>query len=140
MAAADERIEHVRAYLEYFRDMGVHEFYRTDTPDGVEAAVEIETESAVEMLVETLPVVAQEVTLAPAELNIVKLVSFNDLAPLPVGPRGSGAAGGSARGHSEKYWRLHAMSAGVCGAAYDRVRRWGSKCAADVCGRRAGRG
>ena len=36
MAAADDKVGHVRAYLEYFRDMGVHEFYRNETLEPVE--------------------------------------------------------------------------------------------------------
>ena len=35
----EEAIGPVRAYLEYFRDMGVYEFYRNGEPRGVELAV-----------------------------------------------------------------------------------------------------
>jgi hypothetical protein len=47
MAAADDRTEHVRAYLEYFRDMGVHEFYRNETLGPVELSAAADNEIAV---------------------------------------------------------------------------------------------
>ena len=45
MAVQDDKVGHVRAYLEYFRDMGVHEFYRNDTIEPMElAAAAVEPE------------------------------------------------------------------------------------------------
>ena len=86
MAAANDRTEHVRAYLEYFRDMGVHEFYRNETLGAVELPAEVETAAVVETVSLTLtepPVTVLE-TLTPTELNIANLVSFNNLAPMPL--------------------------------------------------------
>ncbi len=118
MAAANDRTEHVRAYLEYFRDMGVHEFYRNETLEAAELPAEVETvaESVspgrpkAEALgyqpdaqresygtgepvplgrtddrIVAAPVgkTVVPVASAPVGLDIAKLVSFNDLAPMP---------------------------------------------------------
>jgi len=89
MAVADDKVGHVRAYLEYFRDMGVHDFYRNETLEAVELPVAVEAEVRAVVAAEPAKVVptAQPVTvletLTPTELNIAKLVSFNDLAPMP---------------------------------------------------------
>jgi hypothetical protein len=48
MATANDRTEHVRAYLEYFRDMGVHEFYRNETLGAAELPVATAAVVAVE--------------------------------------------------------------------------------------------
>jgi uracil-DNA glycosylase family 4 len=85
MTAANDRTEHVRAYLEYFRDMGVHEFYRNETLGAVELPPEVEAvavEEPVRVALTEPPVTVLE-TLTPMELNIAKLISFNDLAPMP---------------------------------------------------------
>jgi uracil-DNA glycosylase family 4 len=87
--AADAE-QQLRAYVEYFRDMGIHDFYRRGEPLAIEA---VETIAA-----EPLPV-APSVSIAAAaasppipsiqqphgfqEPAIPRLVSFNDLAPLP---------------------------------------------------------
>ena len=89
MAVADDKVGHVRAYLEYFRDMGVHDFYRNETLEAVELPAAVEAEVRAVVAAEPAKVVptAQPVTvletLTPTELNIAKLVSFNDLAPMP---------------------------------------------------------
>ena len=89
MAGSDDKVGRVRAYLEYFRDLGVHDFYRNKTLEPVELPVALEAEghrvvtagpAKVEL---TAPPVTVLETLTSTELNIVKLVSFNDLAPLP---------------------------------------------------------
>lgn len=96
---AGEVEQQLRAYVEYLRDMGVHDFYRQGEPVYVEAAsapVPVAAETAVaDALVEARPlpakVVAVEerrpvpVTSRPEFLEppIPKLVSFDDLAPLP---------------------------------------------------------
>ena len=78
---AGEAEQQLRAYVEYFRDLGVHDFYRQGEPVFAEAAVEAVAE----------PIVAAEppvvVSSKPAFLEppIAKLVSFDDLAPLPQG-------------------------------------------------------
>lgn len=94
-------VEQLRAYVEYFREMGIYEFYRRGEPVFVESAESTEiagsigdvvagaaaelrpavVESAAVVEVSTPPVVSAETNyLEPA---IPKLVSFDDLAPLP---------------------------------------------------------
>jgi uracil-DNA glycosylase len=89
MAAADDKVGRVRAYLEYFRDMGVHDFYRNETLEAVELSAAVESEvrplvaaEARKVELTVAPATVLE-TLTPTELNIAKLVSFNDLAPMP---------------------------------------------------------
>jgi uracil-DNA glycosylase len=82
-------VERLRAYVEYFRDMGVHDFYRRGEPVFSEIAADV----AVERVVEPLPVkaVPAPVIAAPVvpsrpdflEPPIAKLVSFDNLVPLP---------------------------------------------------------
>jgi DNA polymerase len=83
-------VERLRAYVEYMRDMGVHDFYRRGEP----VVSEIETDVlVVETAAEPLPVrdVPVPVVAAPVvsskadflEPPIAKLVSFDNLAPLP---------------------------------------------------------
>jgi uracil-DNA glycosylase family 4 len=80
---AGEAEQQLRAYVEYLRDIGVHDFYRqgepvfaevreTPPPVPVAAAVVVELEAA--------PVSSRPAYLEPL---IAKLVSFDDLAPLP---------------------------------------------------------
>jgi uracil-DNA glycosylase family 4 len=87
---AEDRAEHVRAYLEYFRDMGVYDFYRNGTLPPMEAspiavpervaAPPVASRPAAAVVL-PLPVVAAETFLqAP---DIAQLISFNDLAPYP---------------------------------------------------------
>jgi DNA polymerase len=89
MAVADDKVEHVRAYLEYFRDMGVHEFYRNETLEAVELSASAEAEPVAAIVAERVkvevaaPAVSVLETLSPTELNIAKLVSLTDLAPMP---------------------------------------------------------
>jgi uracil-DNA glycosylase len=84
---AADREQQLRAYVDYFRDMGIYDFYRRGEPVAIEA---IEIAAAVE------PPFALEVAPVPVyipadippirglqEPVIPKLVSFNDLAPLP---------------------------------------------------------
>jgi DNA polymerase len=92
---AGEREQQLRAYVDYLRDMGVHDFYRRGEP--VLAEVDPEPATAVvevaSSVVETRPVVETSVVETiddvvpsrPAFLEppIAKLVSFDDLAPLP---------------------------------------------------------
>jgi uracil-DNA glycosylase len=94
-----EDVERLRAYVEYFRDMGVHDFYRRGEPVFTEIAADVAVERAAESLsvkAEPLPVSAAPVPgpviAAPVvvptkpdflEPPIAKLVSFDNLAPLP---------------------------------------------------------
>jgi uracil-DNA glycosylase len=83
-------VERLRAYVEYFRDMGVHDFYRRGEPVFSEIAADV---VAVEAVAEPLPVRAAPVPVVAApvvsskpdflEPPIAKLVRFDDLAPLP---------------------------------------------------------
>jgi len=78
---AAEAEQQLRAYVEYLRDMGVHDFYRQGeplaeagvTPPVVEAAVVVEEQ-------DQTPASSRPAFLEPP---IGKLVSFDDLAPLP---------------------------------------------------------
>jgi DNA polymerase len=97
---APEAEDQLRAYVEYFRDLGVHDFYRQGEPVyGVEeiatAAVAVPAVSPpVSKTVESSPVPKQPATpptitavVPPVreipEFVIPKPVSFDDLAPLP---------------------------------------------------------
>jgi DNA polymerase len=96
---AGDAEQQLRAYVEYFRDMGIHDFYRRGEPVAIEA---IETIAVIAAAAETLPVVSQPMpisipipTPAPAavpsshpseEPVISRLISFDELAPLPQSP------------------------------------------------------
>jgi uracil-DNA glycosylase len=100
--------EQLRAYVEYLRDMGIYEFYRRGEPVSAEAAspvddvvVEVVPEPQLQAAVtKAAAVVASAppvVSAKPSYLEppILKLVSFDDLAPLPesrVAPAEKGAA------------------------------------------------
>ena len=77
---AGEAEQQLRAYVEYLRDMGVHDFYRQGEP----MAAEILETSALPP-VDVAAVVDEPITTRPAFLEppIAKLVSFDDLVPLP---------------------------------------------------------
>ena len=90
--ASDGDREQLRAYVEYFRDMGVYDFYRRGEPVFAEAAeavveapvaesVAAKREPVAAPVREALPV--SEPARSSLEVSIPKLVSFNDLAPLP---------------------------------------------------------
>ena len=80
---AGEAEQQLRAYVEYLRDIGVHDFYRQGEPrsaDVLEAApAPVEVAAVVEEL-EEAPVSKRPAFLEPP---IAKLVSFDDLALLP---------------------------------------------------------
>ena len=83
-------VERLRAYVEYFRDMGVHDFYRRGEPVFSEIAADIVVaETVVESLpmrVAPVPAVAAPVVASKPDFlepPIAKLVSFDNLAPLP---------------------------------------------------------
>jgi uracil-DNA glycosylase len=96
---ADEAQKQLRAYVEYFRDLGLHDFYRNGEPGTVawpeveEARVEAPVAAAASAPVAavSVPVVERKVVAAPVMVEEPdrgadlpgKLVSFNDLAPLP---------------------------------------------------------
>lgn len=93
---AGDAEQQLRAYVEYFRDMGIHDFYRRGEPvaiEAIEAAAVITTASA-----EPLPVALEPAPVPPPavaaalpsghglqEPAIPKLISFDELAPLPKG-------------------------------------------------------
>ena len=88
MAGERQGVEQLRAYLEYFRDMGVHEFYRVE---GAAAVAEMVAEPVVALPVMAAPRVKEvQAPGAPVEIDIAKLVSLNDLAPLPAVRVGAG--------------------------------------------------
>jgi uracil-DNA glycosylase len=80
---AGDAEQQLRAYVEYLRDMGVHDFYRQGEPVWAEVhempPVPVRAAVVVEEL-EEAPVSSRPAFLEPP---IAKLVSFNDLAPLP---------------------------------------------------------
>jgi uracil-DNA glycosylase len=80
---AGEAEQQLRAYVEYLRDMGVHDFYRQGEPVFAEVRetppLQVEATAVVEEL-EEAPVSNRPAFLEPP---IAKLVSFDDLAPLP---------------------------------------------------------
>jgi uracil-DNA glycosylase len=77
---AGEAEHQLRAYVEYLRDMGVHDFYR----QGESMAAEIREAPPVPQ-VEVAAAIEESVPNRPAFLEppIAKLVSFDNLAPLP---------------------------------------------------------
>jgi len=108
-----ESAEHVRAWVEYFRDLGVHDFYRRGEPVAATTAEEMAGAIQAAAEVVSAPVIAPRVppTHSAASLAAepndddypedavpeysgapdapsppMKLVSFNDLAPLPASP------------------------------------------------------
>ena len=95
MALENDKVDRVRAYLEYFRDMGVHEFYRNSTLPPVEVAAGLPMEEiAAEppaVRIPVRPVVVETASVVTADFSaraglIPTLISFNDLAPLPAAP------------------------------------------------------
>src|SRR5665213_3254118 len=93
---AGDAEQQLRAYVEYFRDMGIHDFYRRGEPVAigtVETAAVI-TAAPTEpwpAALETAPVVLPPVAAFPSsqglqEPVIPKLISFDELAPLPQAP------------------------------------------------------
>jgi uracil-DNA glycosylase family 4 len=80
---AGDAEQQLRAYVEYLRDMGVHDFYRQGEPvlAGVDETPPVPVRAAVVVAeLEEAPVSSRPAFLEPP---IAKLVSFDDLAPLP---------------------------------------------------------
>lgn len=93
---AGDAEQQLRAYVEYFRDMGIHDFYRRGEPVAVDVvaavpveakAVEIAEPRDVPKAMPVLPSVLADMSPGRGfqEPVISKLISFNDLAPLPQG-------------------------------------------------------
>jgi uracil-DNA glycosylase family 4 len=90
---AGDTEQQLRAYVEYFRDMGVHDFYRRGEPVFAAEAVAAATVAEVVSEAQSVPAkaaVGVEERVAPVgnradflESAAPKLVSFDDLAPLP---------------------------------------------------------
>jgi uracil-DNA glycosylase family 4 len=80
---AGEAEQQLRAYVEYLRDIGVHDFYRRGEPMVTEMqappSARIEAAAVVEAF-EAAPAPSRPAFLEPP---IVTLVSFDNLAPLP---------------------------------------------------------
>jgi DNA polymerase len=111
----DEAGTQLRAWVDYFRDLGIHDFYRRGEPaaPGAEPAEETANETAHEMpaaldRAPTIPVLSASIasgedvpaaaqraqplpaaptnTLANQEPSLLTLISFNQRAPLPAAP------------------------------------------------------
>ncbi len=81
---ADETQSQLRAYVEYFRDLGVYDFYRNGEPAEALVVLEAEAAVAVEPVVAAAPVVVEPVVaVAGGTVVAGKLVSFDDLALRP---------------------------------------------------------
>jgi uracil-DNA glycosylase family 4 len=97
---AGDAEQQLRAYVEYFRDLGIHDFYRSGEPLAIEVVEQVDAAVSVEPLPVALKVapvapVAPSAHSAVPVLSVVqasrsfeepaipKLISFNDLAPLP---------------------------------------------------------
>ena len=83
-----ENAEHqLRAYVEYFRDLGIYDFYRRGEPVAIEAEEQHATVLAEPPALKVPPAVPVAPLSAPShvfeEPVIPKLVGFNELAPLP---------------------------------------------------------
>ena len=92
MAVEEQKLTQVRAYLEYFRDMGVYDFYRDSNAVAALTELEVpEVDTAVVMSAAPEPVRESTHVLPDtsasifvlAEPAIAKPISFNDLAVLP---------------------------------------------------------
>src|SRR6202046_2082205 len=79
---AGEREQQLRAYVEYLRDLGVQDFYRRGEPQSAKVG-EAPLEAASVAMVEELEVAPSSGRPAFLEPPSAKLVSFDDLAPLP---------------------------------------------------------
>jgi len=88
---AGEAEQQLRAYVEYFRDLGVHDFYRRGEPvlaaarEVVPATILPDVSAVSETVAIALEDDGDVVARRPDFLEppILKLVSFDDLAPLP---------------------------------------------------------
>jgi uracil-DNA glycosylase family 4 len=94
---AGDAEQQLRAYVEYFRDIGIHDFYRRGEPVVDQVVPEIAASVAPDVVdvVVALPLVEPAVVVAESSSPVVtskpkfleppipKLVSFDDLAPLP---------------------------------------------------------
>jgi DNA polymerase len=104
---AGESEQQLRAYVEYFRDLGIHEFYRRGEPlaalepvvaerVALSAPVVADSSHAVASGVAVPTISIPSVSTGPTPLSpSSKLIGFDDLAPLPevrVAPEGRGAA------------------------------------------------
>jgi DNA polymerase len=80
---AGEAEQQLRAYVEYLRDMGVHDFYRQGDPVSAEVRETPPPPIAAIAAVEEPEVAPASNRPAFLEPPIATLVSFNDLVPLP---------------------------------------------------------
>ncbi|WP_348268438.1 uracil-DNA glycosylase [Edaphobacter sp. DSM 109919] len=84
---AGDREQQLRAYVEYFRDMGIHDFYRRGEPVAIEAIEMAAAVSATDpspIALEVAPIPADTPPIRGFQEPVIpKLVSFNDLAPMP---------------------------------------------------------
>jgi uracil-DNA glycosylase family 4 len=87
MADEKHQMDPVRAYLEYFRDIGVHEFYRSGGGEGFDVSPTVEVMAEPERVpAVALAAVSAAVVPAADSLGLTgKLVSLTELAALPMG-------------------------------------------------------
>ena len=73
----------VRAYLDYFRDMGIHQFYRDASQAAVtvEAAVDADTATPTDIG----PVVGVQLESVQSEVELGRLISLTEVLPVPEG-------------------------------------------------------
>lgn len=90
---AGDAEQQLRAYVEYFRDMGIHDFYRRGEPlalEAVKAAMPIVASEPLAVAIGVAPpsVVPNAMPSSQGlqEPVISKLISFNELAPVPSSP------------------------------------------------------
>jgi len=97
---AGDAEQQLRAYVEYFRDMGIHEFYRRGEPAAIESveaaatvvaaiAASVEPPAPGRISPPTLPPVVAAASPSSHVLQepaISRLMSLNELAPLPQAP------------------------------------------------------
>ena len=75
----------VRAWVDYFRDLGVHDFYRRGEPAVLAASKAVESPAAIESSGPSIHETASSPPIVETSLvPPVQLISFNDLAPAPV--------------------------------------------------------
>jgi DNA polymerase len=82
---AVETATELGAWVEYFRDLGIHDFYRRGEPAAIEVA---EADAGLDVRATHAPAAmpVAEIETPPVTAAPQKLVSFSRLAPLPVGP------------------------------------------------------
>jgi uracil-DNA glycosylase family 4 len=90
MADGKQRTDPVRAYLEYFRDMGVHDFYRNGEAREFEPVLLAEVVEAAPAVVTAVAIERPVVAASASLVDMARLVSLTDLVPAPSERVGAG--------------------------------------------------